>query len=381
MRFLFLFILLSAQHSAAEPISAKQLRQEANRYDADAQKKGVSPSDLKSMLGILDGKDAVIYYTYKGTTYPGIQLPNGTLAPAVINNHNRKSPGCLANDGKIYPAQWQTDRLICQLPQNENGLLPVEQRVDVGRVASLQADQPPGYGLIKYNDEDNDEEQETTTTPHTATASTQAPKIKARPIADPNRYIPPKRTHASNPSMAYSVQHDTSKFGISFGTWASAEIKRSVTNADAGEVEVILTETIKGRQKSLPMNTVLYGHKSFNSGTNRLDLRITRGITPEGEEIRLIATAYSQDRAFSGLSGVLLRNREQEVNTLAKNTTLQTASAALGQLSPNDPILGTAYESVTQQAINNEQRHIKQQSGSVIKVFPQPIHIRIDSSF
>lgn len=373
--------VLLLSKAIAEPITADQLRKQAKQQPVQ-HKQGISPADLRSMLGILEGKDAAIYYQHQGTTYPGIQLPDGTLAPAIVNAKHQKKPGCLANDGNIYPAIWQTDHLVCQLPKNENALIPVEQNLVVNRIRPGEQDQVETQ-LSKYSKVQQKEGAITGQGSRTDSHPIKKPSAAQTsiPNADPNRYIPPPRTSTQHKTSSYSVKVDPKHFGISFGTWASAELVRSVTNADVGEVEIVLSGTLQGRAKALPAQTILYGNKSFNVGTNRLDVRITRGITPDGEEIELSATVYADDKAFSGLSGVLLRNREKEFDSIAKNAALQTASVAFNQATPDNSLMGAAYDSVTQQALTNEKRYLRQQEGAVIKVFPQSLYIRIDKSF
>jgi len=204
--------------------------------------------------------------------------------------------------------------------------------------------------------------------------------VQAQSVVDDDIYIPPPRSGGSDASTGMNITPDRSKFGIPFGTWARAEIKRSVTNADKGEVEIILTETLWGKYRPLDSQTILYGKKSFNNGTNRLDIEITRGITPDEEEITLSATVYNDRKEFSGLSGVLIRDRGEEIKSMTQNAALRTAGAALKQMSPDGQLIGTAYDSATKDALKNERENIQQQQGAIIKVSPQRIYLRFDKT-
>jgi hypothetical protein len=48
-------------------------------------------------------------------------------------------------------------------------------------------------------------------------------------------------------------------FGFPIGTWFQAQIERRITNADNGQVEVILDKDVPGKTKVLPAGTVLFG--------------------------------------------------------------------------------------------------------------------------
>lgn len=400
---------------ASDGITAYELKKQAMQNSQANQRHGVNPNDLKSMLSMVKGKDATIIYEYRGEVYPGIQLPDGSIAPAIVGKSRRKKPGCLANNLKIYPAKWDQDHLICQLPKNENSIVAVDVGVTVVRtepVLSLrqQADakakatleqQGSNLKLSKYgsryedienqrnkkneiekrNDKNKtDDKSRLNRDRDQSGANTDKNRVARSQVqSDPNVYIPPARSTASDQSTSLNLTPEKSKFGISFGTWAEAKVQRSITNADAGEVEIILTQTLMGKFRTLESNTILYGVKSFNVGTNRLDVKITRGITPEDEEIKLSATVFNERKEFSGLSGVLIRNRNEEAKNIAKNTLLQTAGVALQQISPGG-LTGKAYDAATSQALQNEKRHLKQQNGAIIKVFPQSIYIRFDSS-
>ena len=412
-------ICLSPWLYAKESITADGLRRYAMNKAHDLEKRGVSPSDLRAMLGVINGKDAAIYYHYRGKTFPGIQLPDGTIAPALVDQWENKSPGCLANNGQIYPASWSVDHLICQLPYHQSAVVPMEGSVEVrwdnetvtgsvddvwtrkneeGKagqvwvkqtvVGEVGEDAPDTQRqLYKYNS--TGESTDNNFAPLIANTPIEAGAVKglgspvtARRSAsvDPDIYVPPPRSNVSDLSVSMNLSPEHRKFGIPFGTWVEAELMRPATNADSGEVEVILRETVWGKNRPLPSGTILYGNKSFNTGTHRLDIVIRRGITLRDEEISLLATVYNERKEFSGLSGVIVRDRQSEGKSIAANAALRTAGAALQQATPEGLIVGTAYDSVTDQVLDNELDNLKEQQGPIIKVFPQSLFLRFDQS-
>ncbi len=124
-------------------------------------------------------------------------------------------------------------------------------------------------------------------------AATTKQQRKRLPV-DPDIYIPPPRidTESTTHSQVYSQKSRT--FGIVIGTWFS------VTNADNGQVEVIIDEDVSGKTKTLPAGTTLFGQKAFNQVSQRLDLSLSNGITPDGFEFDLSATVYDSTKV-SGL--------------------------------------------------------------------------------
>jgi len=199
--------------------------------------------------------------------------------------------------------------------------------------------------------------------------------------ADPDIYIPPPRvdTESTTHSQVYSQKSRT--FGIVIGTWFKAHIERRITNADNGQVEVILDEDVIGKMKALPAGTTLFGQKAFNQVSQRLDLSLSNGITPVGFEFDLSATVYDSTKV-SGLSGSVVRQRGTEVRSAASRGALTSAKALMSATIDN-AAAGALVEGVGQagdELLNNERRFIREPR-VLIQVTPQPVLVRINQTF
>ena len=198
---------------------------------------------------------------------------------------------------------------------------------------------------------------------------------------DPDIYIPPPRLNTVSTSRSTVFNTETRPFGILLGTWARAHITRSVSNADNGPVEVTLDEDMNGQKRLLPAGTTLFGQKGFNPTSQRLDVTLTHGVTPDGQEFALSATVYDE-RKVSGLAGSVVRQRSDEIRSAASNGAL--ASARTLMATTLDGAAGGAVADGIAQAgdelLSNEQQFMRRPR-AFIQVSPQPVFIRIDRTF
>ena len=204
---------------------------------------------------------------------------------------------------------------------------------------------------------------------------------KRPPPSDPDIYIPPPRveTESTTHSQVYAKQ--SRAFGITLGTWFRAHIERRITNADNGQVEVTLDEDVPGKTRSLPAGTVLFGQKSFNQVSQRLDISLSNGITPTGVEFDVVATVYDKTKV-SGLSGSVVRQRGTEVKSAASKGALASAKALMTATVDN-AAAGALADGVGQagdELLNNERRFIREPR-ILIQVSPQPVLVRVNQTF
>lgn len=204
-------------------------------------------------------------------------------------------------------------------------------------------------------------------------------QVKTGP-GDPDIYIPPARQATVSLVESSVFAPDPPRFGIVLGTWISGHIDRQVSNADNGRIDVIIERDVVGHWGMLPAGSVLFGAKRFNSTTRRLDVTLVQGITPQGREFQLNATLYDSTR-LSGLAGVVVRHRDQEVMVAAKRGVLATTGELLAAAT------GTTMEAVARgvtragnELLANEQRHV-QDAQWLIRVPPQRVLIRVDETF
>lgn len=218
--------------------------------------------------------------------------------------------------------------------------------------------------------------------PTTATTGLADPHVaQTSSRTDPDLYVPPPRVATVSTTASKTFDQPAQRFGILLGTWARARIERPITNADNGAVEVILDQALEGPQRTLPVGTMLFGDKGFNTTSQRLDVTLTRGITPEGEEFELVATLYDT-RKLSGLAGTVVRERTDEVRSATAKGALSSARTLLAA-TVGQSAAGALADGVVQagdELLDDEQRFVRPPQ-ALIQVSPQPVLIRIERTF
>jgi hypothetical protein len=208
------------------------------------------------------------------------------------------------------------------------------------------------------------------------------PPVRRQPRrTDPDIYIPPPRLDTASTTQSQVFAQETRRFGITLGTWFRANLERRITNADNGQVEVTLAEDVPGNSRTLPAGTVLFGQKTFNQASQRLDISLSQGITPAGEEFSLVASVYDHTKV-SGLAGSVQRQRDAEVRSAAAKRAL-TAAQALLSTSLDTAGAGELAEGVGQvgdELLDNERRLVREPA-VLIQVSPQPVLVRVNQTF
>ena len=212
-------------------------------------------------------------------------------------------------------------------------------------------------------------------------------KVKAvvSSVADQkNLVVMPKPVSLTNDhkfkvySDSANLQHNL-KWGIPWGTWASATLVRSVYSHDFSAIEIILKQNVVGKFRILPKGTLLSGKHVLNPDTNRLAVHIYRGITPDGKEFKLSASIYDLQKQ-NGLKGYLITNKNLQTQEALNNGIGQaTQDIIRGALAPINPIAGGI--AATANALVKQE--LKQEGGSsrnVIRVDPQEVVIRFDQT-
>ena len=208
------------------------------------------------------------------------------------------------------------------------------------------------------------------------------PTVRPQPSrTDPDIYIPPPRLDTASSTQSQVFTPETRRFGITLGSWFRANLERQITNADNGQVEVTLAEDVPGSLRTLPAGTVLFGQKSFNQVSQRLDISLSQGITPAGEEFALVASVYDHTKV-SGLVGSIQRQRDAEVRSSAAKGALTTAQALLST-SLETAGVGAIAEGVGQvgdELLDHERQFIREPA-VLIQVSPQPVLVRVNQTF
>lgn len=199
---------------------------------------------------------------------------------------------------------------------------------------------------------------------------------------NPNIYIPPARNAGKAGQLAVSdaVTSDTKTFGIRLGTWMPADLSRSTSSAEPGTVELSLSADVDGDKRTLPAGTVLFAAKNLNSGTKRMEMLVTHGITPDGQEFKMRGIVFDPQK-ISGLPGIFVMDDKNVV----KHGTQKGLTAAVGAVaktftgSPIAAAGGAATESVLSDT--GAAMEYNNAPTAVIYVSPQSLIIRVEERF
>lgn len=171
------------------------------------------------------------------------------------------------------------------------------------------------------------------------------------------------------------------QFGVRMGSWIKARVNRNTTSADPGSVELSVSEEVAGDRRSLPAGTLLFAEKTFNAGTNRMDLYIVRGITPDGVEFRAKGIVYDQSKV-AGLPGIITTDAKQVVKTGATKGMLAASRALVDKMSGGTPVgsaVGAGAGSLLSDTENVASERNRQ--SVTISVAPQPIYVQVEETF
>ena len=196
---------------------------------------------------------------------------------------------------------------------------------------------------------------------------------------DSNIYIPPARTGAAGSQIISDAIPATLFFGIRLGTWLPAKLSRDTSSAEPGTVELSISEDVIGDRRTLPAGSILFANKALNGGTKRMEMMVTKGITPSGQEFNLRGIVFDPQK-ISGLSGIY----QVDDKAIAKHGAQKGAVAAIGaaaQTLTGNP-LAAAGGAATQSILADTSGAIEYNAPvAVIYVSPQPIIIRVEEKF
>jgi hypothetical protein len=179
-----------------------------------------------------------------------------------------------------------------------------------------------------------------------------------------------------------SHKKEAIKFGIKRGTVIQAELKRTTTNADTDDVEIHLTEDVEGDLRRLPMGTILFGSKSFNAGTKRLDILCTSGITPDGIEFDGIKIFVRDEELSSGLAGTITEDKRivERATSTGKFAFFKGMASGMSKTSPLGSALSESTESIIDQVEQVSQEKIGEMQ-NIITVNPRPVTLYVGGTF
>lgn len=219
-------------------------------------------------------------------------------------------------------------------------------------------------------------------TPHATTLSA-TPAAPSAPQATSWQYIPPPRKLLSaNPILTDAVPADQRRlFGIRLGAWLRGQLARGTTNAEPGLVEITVSEDVVGDVKTLPAGTTLFARKVYNDATQRLELLVEKGITPQGLEFKLNGLVFDPQKA-SGLAGIVSGDT-QKIAKRGLNTGLLAAGRAAAREVMGQGVAGKAGTAATDSVLDDSGRVAEEamRPTITIHVAAQPLLVRIEESF
>jgi len=227
--------------------------------------------------------------------------------------------------------------------------------------------------------------------------SADAPAVKKRAVKKPgattpatgapelpgisNLYTPPPRSSAVSGGQAIIADavHSTVAFGVRLGTWLNASLDRNTTSGDSGSVELTLTGDVIGDRRTLPAGALLFADKSLNNVTKRMEMVVTHGITPAGQEFEMRGLVFDPQKT-PGLAGIYVLDKKEVVARGATKGAIAAVGAAAGTL--GGAATGAATNAATQSVLNDvNQVTDNNAQQAIIYVSPQSLIIRVEKQF
>lgn len=336
----------------------------------------------RSLSNRYENKKKLRYKLPSGRYVAGYLLPNGKVSPAIKNN-GQLYPACILQTGKLIKGVYVagTKTVHCDLPVQELYFIPELYTAQGSDDSNINPEPAPAVRKVssKYAAAKAPASKNTVQAKSSSEKATNATAKKSSPT-NPYIYLPPVVSTESASMISKVVSSGRKKYGIKKGVWADIELTRSVTSSDRDEVEFVLNAGIEGRFASIPPGSTVFGRKSFNYQSKRLEVFVTSGITPDDEEFSLNAWVFSPDKS-AGLHGVIVRDREGEVDAAAGKALLTGIGSAVAPIGSGGQIAGNAAKSFSQDMLNNEGRHLPETPKAIIKVAPQVALLKIAKSF
>lgn len=210
-------------------------------------------------------------------------------------------------------------------------------------------------------------------------ATPTAPATQETATSNQNIYIAPARQNSTNQMVSDAIPA-TLVFGIRLGTWMPANLNRDTSSAEPGSVELSISEDVIGDKRTLPAGTVLFANKRLNSATKRMEMVVTHGITPSGQEFKLRGIIFDPLKV-SGLSGIYQVDEKAVAKRGVQKGVVAAVGAAAQSLGGLNP-LAIAGGAATQSVLSDAGGAVEYNAPTaVIYVSPQPLIIRVEERF
>ncbi len=281
----------------------------------------------------------------------------------------------------VVPATAITaEELRSAAANNEREAAQRQNRANTGSLGSLLPGDSPVSTKYSTDADEQAEEEKTVVKRKTAVKSPEVVRTPA--VSDsPNIYIPPARTStgAGGQVIVSDAVHSTVAFGVRLGTWMDAALGRNTTSGDSGSVELTLSNDVVGDRHTLPAGTVLFADKTLNSSTKRMEMLVTHGITPSGQEFDMRGMVFDPQKT-PGLAGVYILDSKEVAARGMQKGALAAVGAAVEAVG-GGPV-GAATNAATQSVLNDAKQVTEgNASGAIIYVSPQALIIRVEKQF
>lgn len=216
------------------------------------------------------------------------------------------------------------------------------------------------------------------------TSTGNVPQVDAASGIDRNTsnadiYVSPARQGVSNQVVSDAIPA-TLVFGIRLGTWMPAKLNRDTSSAEPGSVELTISEDVIGDKRTLPAGTVLFANKTLNGSTKRMEMIVTNGITPSGQEFKLRGIIFDPLKV-SGLSGIYAVDDKAIAKHGFQKGTVAAVGAATQTMGGLNP-LAAAGGAATRSIITDTGGAVEYNAPTaIIYVSPQPLIIRVEERF
>jgi hypothetical protein len=269
-----------------------------------------------------------------------------------------------------------------QLNNERDSSLPQHQRQPNAQIG--QGDAMPGDRSQHDNGSEGKKQRTSDSGSHNKPGSS-LPGYSGGRSNDPDRYVPVVRQSRGNDQIT-TLSRDIKKnkrpsYGVRLGTIFRVELRRMVTNADSALIELHVVDDVFGDYKVLHGGTQLFGDGRFNRSTNRLDVHVTKGITPNGKEFQLNAVVLDIHEQ-AGLLGTVTGDGKTIERSIAAGG-YDGARAVVNSLA-GDSIVGDVMDSTVGTALDESESERRQENTKpnlIITVTPQYAFVRIEETF
>lgn len=216
--------------------------------------------------------------------------------------------------------------------------------------------------------------------------ASESPANRPQPAQNGMTYISPSLSGGSargrqNQVSVARPEGPEVTFGISIGEMIPVKLDESASNVQPGLIAVKVRKAIHGRERTLPEGTKLFAQSSSVIGSDRLFLRISKGVTPDGEVFQVRGAVFDDSRE-PGLAGrVVSDGRSLERATSAGVNTL---GKELLDSAPLNNAGGEATEATLGQLLKEKEQEDSAQAGRpayVVVAQPQKAIVQVERTF